>query len=47
MLDKFYLSKVPVKCDEESMLEVLIQDAEEMDVALKTIKKNMGSAANK
>lgn len=39
LLDRFYSSKIPVKCDEECMLEIMIQTAEEMETALKAIKK--------
>lgn len=31
LLDKFYSSKLPVRSDEECMLEITISTAEEMD----------------
>lgn len=41
LLDKFYQSKVPVKCDEEGILEVLIKDAEDIENSFKSLcKKN-------
>lgn len=39
LLDRFYTSKIPVKCDEECMLEIMIKTAEEMEAALKAIRK--------
>lgn len=44
LLEKFHSSKIPVKCDEECMLEIMIQTAEEMEVALKGLKR-VGSPA--
>lgn len=39
LLDRFYSSKLPVKCDEECMLEIIISTAEEMETSLKALKK--------
>jgi hypothetical protein len=39
LLEKFYASKIPVKCDEECMLEIMITTAEEMETQLKQLKK--------
>jgi cell envelope opacity-associated protein A len=39
LLEKFQTSKIPVKCDEECMLEIMVTSAEEMEVALKALKK--------
>lgn len=44
LLDRFYTSKIPIKSDEECMLEIMIQTAEEMEVALKGLKR-VGSPA--
>ncbi|KAL4463090.1 hypothetical protein ABPG74_007091 [Tetrahymena malaccensis] len=47
LLEQFHNSKIPVKCDEECMLEVLIKNAEEMEQVLKANKKQTGSASKK
>lgn len=42
LLEKFTANKIPVRCDEECMIEEMIHNAEEMENIVKTVKKATG-----